>query len=118
MSPGITTITRADLPLVIENPDYRCPRCGRRLMIKAITQMNHEGRVPLRGLEVICTTEPITPAAIQRRGKQWAAWHSGLPGDWDAAVGRVHEWFDNFYRFREMTPKELTRKRLKWRRSA
>lgn len=47
MSPGIQTITKADLPLTVIDPDIRCPVCGRPMVITAIDEAAIEdGRVP------------------------------------------------------------------------
>lgn len=116
MSPGIQWITQMDLPfVVIGHPDYRCPKCGRQIVIKAITEWAQDGRVTETGLVIGCQGEPIVGS------NGWAAWSNRhyTDADWQPVLKRVHEWFGRFYRFRFLSAETIAKKRLKkWRRMA
>ena len=103
MSPGLQWITQMNLPHTIENPDYKCPVCKRELVITRITQWYSDGRIPVGGMEIECV------GVTQHSQEKYS--------EWETVQKKVYQWFDSFYRYRQATPKEVTKKRrLKWRK--
>ena len=120
MSPGIQTISRADLPLTVVDFDIRCPACGRPMVITAIDEgAIEDGRVPASGLRTGCSKEPPTGSA------RWDGWYNRhlvaavTTAEWDAVRGQIYQWFDAWFRYRHVAPEVVAkRRRLKWRRAA
>ena len=117
MSPGIQTITQLSLPKVIEHPDFRCPVCGRELVIVGIEECYADGRVTVAGLRLSCKSEPISSGSAKWR--KWQEGHWREPAAW-ALIGKsVQEWFNLYFRFKRLEPEVVRRKRkTKWRRAA
>ena len=117
MSPGIQTITQLNLPMMIKNPDYRCPVCGRMLVIAGIEECLADGRVTMAGLRLSCVSEPVSSGSAKWR--KWQESHWREPADWVLIGKSVQEWFNSFFRFQRLEPEVVRRKRkTKWRRSA
>ena len=118
MSPGIQTITKADLPLTVVAYDIKCPACGRPMVITAIDEgAIEDGRVTAAGLRTTCSTEP--PADSPK----WRSWNDRhlVPSlaAWEAVNGQIYQWFDNWFRYRHVEPEVVAKKRRrKWRRMA
>lgn len=106
MSPGIQTISQLNLPLKVLDFDIRCPVCGKWVEIQSI---KGDG-----SFVVVCESEP---AAETVRWRQWYEKHGSGGEEWKAVYEAVGKWFNSFYRFVELAPETVKKKRrMKWRR--
>lgn len=119
MSPGLTRITNKDLPLVIENDSFRCPKCGRELVVEDVADWSADGRA--LDMSIRCSTMPLDFESP--RFEDWHEQHGGSNPylDTEHLVEPVREWFNQWYRYRLIVPEVVAprrRTRTKWRRAA
>jgi hypothetical protein len=105
-----------DFPMTIAHPDYKCPVCGRKLVIRGIRRWVQQGLVPLNGIELTCISEPKLRHTSRHR--KWYQAHWEDPDGWMPVRDGVYQWFNRYYRYGFIEPEVLSRKRrLKWRRA-
>lgn len=102
MSLGIRRITQLDLPLLVENKEFKCPACGGPVVVRAVRSTLEDGRAEVVLLGC-------------KRHKE----HDNTV-DWGGHLGDgFFKWFNRFYRYQPLAAETLAKKRsLKWRRAA